>query len=464
MDYQDTINYLYNLQKYGIKFGLANTIRLMSMMDNPHLKFRSVHIAGTNGKGSTAAMVASVLQEAGYKVGLYTSPHLINFTERIRINNEEISEKMVIELTDELRSRLAAIEASDCKEEKFTPTFFEFTTTIAFTYFAEEKVDIAVIETGMGGRLDSTNVINPVVSVITPIDYDHKEFLGDTISAIANEKAGIIKERAVVVSSPQCDEAERIIRDVSLNKNARLLVVGKDASVIEKGCGLDGCRFDYKGINAEFKDIEIGLAGRHQIINAATALLTIEVLRNLCENLPPFTKGGLGGLLSINDKAIRDGLKKARWPGRLEIVSREPLILIDGAHNPSAARRLRDFLQEILSNKKITLVLGILSDKDIDGILSELVPISEKIIATKPDYYRAAGPYELKDRIKRFGKDAIVMNNVPDAIIYAKEIAQPDTVICITGSLFTVGEARAFLSKAGPASCTSAGRLAGLRG
>lgn len=450
MDYQDTINYLYNLQKYGIKFGLGNTIRLMSMMDNPHLKFRSVHIAGTNGKGSTAAMVASVLQEAGYKVGLYTSPHLINFTERIRVSGREISEEKVIELTDELRSRLAAVEASDCKEEKFTPTFFEFTTTIAFTYLAEEKIDIAVIETGMGGRLDSTNVINPIVSVIMPIDYDHKEFLGDTISAIADEKAGIIKERAVVVSSPQCGEAEKIIWGVSLNKNARLLVVGKDASVIEKGCGLDGCRFDYKGINAEFKDIVIGLAGRHQIINAATALLTLELL----------SEAGI----KIEEREIREGLRTARWGGRLEIVSRKPLILLDGAHNPSAARRLREFLQEILGNKKITLVLGILSDKDIDGILSELVPISEKIIVTRPDYYRAAEPYELKDRIKRFGKDAIVINSISEAVIYAKENAQSDTAICITGSLFTVGEARALFTKTGPASYISADRLAGLRG
>ncbi|MEK6681775.1 MAG: folylpolyglutamate synthase/dihydrofolate synthase family protein [Nitrospirota bacterium] len=455
MDYQDTINYLYDLQKYGIKFGLGNTIRLMSMMDNPHLRFKSIHIAGTNGKGSTAAMIASVLQEAGYKVGLYTSPHLINFTERIRASGREISEEKVIELTDELRSRLAAVEVSDCKEEKFTPTFFEFTTTIAFTYFAEEKIDIAVIETGMGGRLDSTNVINPLVSVITPIDYDHKEFLGDTISAIANEKAGIIKERGVVVSSPQRGEAEKVIWDVSLNKNARLLVVGKDASVIEKSCGLDGCRFDYKGINAEFKDIGIGLAGRHQIINAATAILTLEVLSNL-------HKGGL--FTKINEAAIRDGLKKTRWEGRLEIVSRKPLILLDGAHNPSAARRLREFLQEILGNKKIILVLGILSDKDIDGILSELVPISEKIIVTRPDYYRAAGHYELKDRIKRFGKDAIVINSISEAVIYAKEFAQSDTAICITGSLFTVGEARALFTKTGPASYISADRLAGLRG
>ncbi len=453
MDYQDTINYLYNLQKYGIKFGLANTIRLMSMMDNPHLKFRSVHIAGTNGKGSTAAMIASVLQEAGYKVGLYTSPHLINFTERIRVSGREISEEKVIELTDELRSRLAAVEASDCKEEKFTPTFFEFTTTIALTYFAEEKIDIAVIETGMGGRLDSTNVINPIVSVIMPIDYDHKEFLGDTISAIADEKAGIIKEKGLVVSSPQCGEAEKIIWEVSLNKNARLLVVGKDASVIEKGCGLDGCRFDYKGINAEFNDIGIGLAGRHQITNAATALLTLEAL----------SEAGI----KIKEREIREGLRTARWGGRLEIVSRKPLILLDGAHNPSAARRLREFLQEILGNKKIILVLGILSDKDIDGILSELVPISEKIIATRPDYYRAAAPYELKDRIKRLGKETIVINSISEAVIYAKEFAQSDTAICITGSLFTVGEARALFSKTGTASSIGAAagnRLAGLRG
>ncbi|MEK6679754.1 MAG: Mur ligase family protein, partial [Nitrospirota bacterium] len=264
MSYQDTINYLYNLQKYGIKLGLENTNKLMSIMDSPHLKFNSIHIAGTNGKGSVSAMLASVLQEAGYKVGLYTSPHLINFTERMRINGKEISEDKVIELTDEIRSRLSAAEAADCGDREFTPTFFEFTTTMAFTYFAEENIDIAVIETGMGGRLDSTNVLKPLISVITPIDYDHKEFLGNDISAIANEKAGIIKQGGIVVSSPQNDETLKIIREVSLSKRARLYQVEKDCSVNEKACSIDGCRFDYHGIKEDFKDIELPLAGRHQ--------------------------------------------------------------------------------------------------------------------------------------------------------------------------------------------------------
>lgn len=452
MDYQDTIRYLYNLQKYGIKFGLENTVRLMSLMDNPHLKFKSIHIAGTNGKGSTSAMIASVLQEAGYKVGIYTSPHLVSFTERIKINKREIAEEKVIEMTDEIRGRLAAIEVSDCRDKTISPTFFEFTTTMAYTYFAEEKIDIAVIEAGMGGRLDSTNVINPIVSVITPIDYDHKEFLGNTIKDIAHEKAGIIKENGRVVSSPQHDEALDVIRDVSQNKMARLLVVNKDATFIEKACSLDGCRFDYKGIKGDFKDIVINLPGRHQILNAAAALLTIEIL---CE-----------AGVEAGEAIIREGLRKARWDGRLEIPFREPLIILDGAHNPAAARRLKEFLQEFVNNKRIVLVLGILSDKDIDGILSELIPISEKIIVTRPDYYRAAGPYDLKDRIKRYGKDAVIADNIPDAIRYAKGEAGSDTAICITGSLFTVGEAKAFFSNAAPAFRISPiiEGLAGLRG
>ncbi|MBI5181998.1 MAG: bifunctional folylpolyglutamate synthase/dihydrofolate synthase [Nitrospirae bacterium] len=452
MDYQDIIRYLYNLQKYGIKFGLENTVRLMSLMDNPHLKFKSIHIAGTNGKGSTSAMIASVLQEAGYKVGIYTSPHLVSFTERIRINKKEIPEKRVIELTDEIRGRLAAIEASDCRDKAISPTFFEFTTTMAFAYLAEEKIDIAVIEAGMGGRLDSTNVINPIVSVITPIDYDHEEFLGDAIKDIAYEKAGIIKENGMVVSSPQHDEALDIIRDVSQNKMARLFVVNEDTDVIERACSLDGCRFGYRGIKLDLNDIVISLPGRHQILNAATALLTIEAL---CE-----------AGVEIGEAVIRDGLKKARWDGRLEIPFRDPLIILDGAHNPAAARRLKEFLQEFVNNKRIILVLGILSDKDIDGILSELIPVSEKIIVTRPDYYRAAEPDELKDRIKRYGKDAVVINNIPDAIRYAKGEAGSDAAICITGSLFTVGEAKAFFSEAASAFCISpiVEGLAGLRG
>ncbi|MFZ3064500.1 MAG: folylpolyglutamate synthase/dihydrofolate synthase family protein [Nitrospirota bacterium] len=440
MSYQDTINYLYNLQKYGIKFGLENTNKLMALMDNPHLKFNSIHIAGTNGKGSVSAMLASVLQEAGYKVGLYTSPHLVNFTERIRINGKEISEDKVIELTDEIRSRLSASDIADCGDREFTPTFFEFTTTMAFTYFAEENIDIAVIETGMGGRLDSTNVIKPLISVITPIDYDHKEFLGDTISAIANEKAGVIKENGLVVSSPQCSEAEKIIWEMSQIRDAQLFVVGKDASAAEIGCDIDGCRFDYKGIENEFKNLLISLAGRHQIQNAATALLAIEALG-----------------LKINETAIREGLGKTKWPGRLEIVSREPMIILDGAHNPAAAKRLKEFLIELANDKKIILVLGILADKDISGIVSELTPITENIILTKPDYYRASDPERVKGLVK--DHSAVIINNIPDAIMHAKEIAMPDDIICITGSLFTVGEAKAFFSNPLPTKF-----MAGLRG
>ena len=440
MSYQDTINYLYNLQKYGVKLGLENTYKLMALMDNPHLKFNSIHIAGTNGKGSVSAMLASALQEAGYKVGLYTSPHLINLTERIRINEKEISEDKVIELTDEIRSRLFAVEAADCKADRFLPTFFEFTTTMAFAYFAEENVDIAVIETGMGGRFDSTNVIKPLVSVITPIDYDHKEFLGDDISAIANEKAGIIKQDGIVVSSPQNDEVLKIIREVSQNRNTRAFVVEKDASAAEVDCDIDGCRFDYKGIENEFKNLLIPLAGRHQIQNAATALLALETLG-----------------LKINESAIREGLGKTKWPGRLEIVSREPLIILDGAHNPAAARKLKEFLLEFANEKKIILVLGILVDKDISGIISELLPIAENIILTKPDYYRASDPERIKGLIK--DHSAVIINNIPDAIMHAKEIAMPDDIICITGSLFTVGEAKAFFSNPSPAKL-----MTGLRG
>lgn len=439
MSYQDTINYLYNLQKYGIKFGLENTNKLMSMMDNPHLKFKSIHIAGTNGKGSVSAMLASVLQEAGYKVGLYTSPHLVNFTERIRINGKEISENKVIELTDEIRNRLSAFDIADCGDREFTPTFFEFTTTMAFTYFAEKNIDIAVVETGMGGRLDSTNVIKPLISVITPIDYDHKEFLGNDISAIANEKAGIIKQGGIVVSSPQNDEALKIIWEVSLSKKARLYQVGKDCLVNEKACSIDGCRFDYHGIKEDFKDIELPLAGRHQIQNAATALLALEKLG-----------------LKINESAIRKGLGKTKWPGRLEIVSRKPMIILDGAHNPAAARRLKEFLIEFANEKKIILVLGILADKDVSGIVSELAPIAENIILTKPDYYRASEPDKIRGLIN--GHQVTTINNIPDAIMHAKEIAMPDDIICITGSLFTVGEAKAFFSS------PQTKLMAGLRG
>lgn len=281
MSYSETVNYLYNLQKYGIKFGLDNISRLMSAFDNPHTSFLSVHVAGTNGKGSTSAIIASILKTAGFKVGLFTSPHIISFTERIRVNGEEISEDEVIDLTDEIREKIAAFGKIRMHSEpvELSPTFFEVVTAMALLYFKRKKVDIAVIEVGMGGRLDATNIITPEISVITNISYDHKEFLGDTLKEIAHEKAGIIKKGVPVVVSYQESEAMKVIEQKAIEKNSELYIYGRDFSSVLKRNNSSGICFDYSsGDSFTINDLVLPLAGEHQIQNASVAIKAVELL------------------------------------------------------------------------------------------------------------------------------------------------------------------------------------------
>ena len=430
MSYKDSITYLYNLQRYGIKFGLNNTIQLMSLLDKPHIKFKSLHITGTNGKGSTAAMLASILQTAGYRIGLYTSPHLVSFTERIKINGRQIPEEKIVELTERIRNK---VRSSKFEVQTLTPTFFEFTTALAFTYFAEEDVEIGVIEVGMGGRLDATNVITPLVSVITNVGYEHQEFLGSTLKQIAWEKAGIIKEDGTIVTAAE-DEALEVIGEVCQNKGARLYQVGRDARYKVLQSGLSGLRIRYNGLKKQYDNLNVPLLGRHQGVNTTCALLTIECLNELG--------------LNITEGHIRKGLKGTIWEGRLEIINRAPLILLDGAHNPSSAKRLGAFIKEMFSEgyDRLILVMGILKDKDIPSILKELVPLSETVIITRPAYSRAAEPLMLKKETDQYNKKVLIKEKIPGAIECAKGIAGKRDIICITGSLYTVGEAKEYFA------------------
>ncbi|MDH5202014.1 MAG: bifunctional folylpolyglutamate synthase/dihydrofolate synthase, partial [Nitrospirota bacterium] len=378
MSYSKTIYYLYSLQKYGIKFGLDNIARLLSSLGNPHTSFPSIHIAGTNGKGSTSAIIASVLKSAGLKVGLFTSPHLVSFTERIRINGEEITETEVIALTDEVREIVA-------RSGDFSPTFFEVVTAIALKYFKRKKIDIAVVEVGMGGRLDATNIITPAVSVITNISYDHMKFLGNTLKEIATEKTGIIKDRVPVVISSQAPEVLEIIESKAKEKNAEACLYGRDFSSVLKREDLSGIYFDYKSRDTfTIDDLYLPLVGEHQLQNVSVAIKTVELLSKKISTLFSFPVSHF----------IRDGLSSVRWLGRLEIIKENPTILIDGAHNPAAAEALSDALKKIFLRKykKVILVLGIMGDKDIKGIIRPLLPLASKIILTSPDYERAASP------------------------------------------------------------------------
>lgn len=442
MPYQKTIDYLFGLQKHGIKFGLSNSRQLMGLMGDPHLRFRSVHVAGTNGKGSTAAFLAAMLLAAGYRVGLYTSPHLVSFTERIRINNIPVTEDRVIDLAERVRTRYAGQPSAE--GGALTPTFFEVTTAMAFTCFAEERVDVAVVEAGMGGRLDSTNVITPMVSVITNIDVEHTEFLGDTIEKIAGEKAGIIKPGVPVVTGAVQPEAIAVIERTSASEGSAVHRMPKDFGAELRLAGPEQT-FDYRGIGTRLVDLRIAMLGRHQVGNACLALAAAECV----------AKAGM----AVPDAAIRSGLTTAMWEGRLERVAERPDIYLDGAHNPASALVLADAVQDLRKGYcHLVLIIGILMDKDVRGIVSRLAPLADRIIVTKPHYSRALDIGSLAAEIGAFHRTVDHAETVAEAIGLARQGAEENDLILITGSLYTVGDARAAVRPG------ASGPLQGLKG
>jgi dihydrofolate synthase/folylpolyglutamate synthase len=458
MSYSDTLQYLYSLRKQGIKFGLSNITKLMSFLGDPQKSFPSIHIAGTNGKGSISAIIASILNASGLKVGLFTSPHLVSFTERIRVNGEEIAEFEVIRLAEELRGRTVDLQSSD---PDFLPTFFEVVTAMALLYFKKGNVDIAVVEVGMGGRLDATNIIIPEVSVITNISYDHSEFLGNTLAEIAYEKTGIIKRRVPVVVSSQLPEVVKVIDKRAEEIGTVTYFYDREFSSVLREEGISGIYFDYQG-NDSFvlQQLYLPLTGEYQMENASVAIKAVELLneRRLIPNA--FGTAATHHSSFITHDSIKDGLTAVRWPGRLEMIKHEPPILIDGAHNPAAAVALSRALAKTFLRryKRIILVLGIMGDKDIEGIMKPLLHLSSEIILCSPNYERAASPQRLADVAVSLGfPDGHIMPTVRDALELAMDICQKgesgrlngssldthhSSLIVVTGSFYTIGEAK----------------------
>lgn len=445
--YKESIDYLYGLQKHGIKLGLDKTRLILSALGNPHENFRTIHIAGTNGKGSVSAMIASMLRARGYNVGLFTSPHLVSFTERISINEVQISEVEVVRLTEEIKAVINSLDTPP-------PTFFEFVTAMAFLYFSRKKIDWGVIEVGMGGRLDCTNVITPEVSVITTISYDHKEFLGNTLTEIAHEKAGIIKKGVPVVSSAQEKEAEFVIKKRASEQSAKLYLYGVDFSGNLINSDIKGITFDFldsklTSLSTIYPNLYVPLAGDHQLINACVAVKTCKLL------LEKYTEDSSEDIF----KTIKDGLAKTVWRGRLELLNHDPLIMIDGAHNPDASEKLSNFLKKIvLPQYKIILVIGVMSDKDIYGIVTPLLPLSSEIIFTAPNYGRSAPPQRLSEIASAEGYNSKIAFTVKEAIEMAIDSAKSmnfkitssehkKPLILITGSFYTIGEALEILGE-----------------
>ncbi len=413
--YDKCLKDMFSLKRFGIKLGLSTIKNILSGLGNPQDTFSSIHVAGTNGKGSIASSLASILQAAGYKAGLYTSPHLVHFNERICINNVPVSDENIVSSYEAVKS---------VHQGTREPTFFEFSTAMAFYEFGNHKVDWAVIETGMGGRLDATNIISPALSIISNLSVEHQAYLGNTIPLIAKEKGGIIKNSTPVVTGVRQKNAVSVLKEIAEKKSAPFYRFGSEFRVRKH----KNEKFTYFGIDNVWRDMHTGLMGSHQIDNAALVLAACEILNKKDANL--------------SLKNITEGLEKNRWPGRLDIVSRSPLILLDGAHNLIAARNLSKFLSANLADKKITLVIGILNDKPYSAILRSLLPVCDRVILTMPKIDRSIPPEKLSHAAKKNISNIEIIPNVGKAVQHAVETVSPDDAVCIAGSLYVVGEAK----------------------
>ncbi len=424
MLYDEAMVYLQNLTKFGMNFGLDRITELLRRLGDPHRRVKVIHVGGTNGKGSTTAMLASVLKGAGYRVGTFTSPHLHCYTERFRINGTEIDPNQLAILISRLCPHLEAM-ARDGFEH---PTEFEVSTALAFCYFAEESVDYLVLEVGLGGAIDSTNVVHPLLSVITNVAMDHMDYLGNTVSDIARVKAGIIKPGVPVVTASDNPEVLAIIQETCRAKGCRLIQVGKDITWTYGKYSLRGQYFDYQGLNCSLSELWIPLLGQHQVVNAATALVALEVL------------AGLG--VHIAENALRNGLGKIVWPARLELFGNKPPVLIDGAHNYEGARGLRQALDTYFPNRGIIMVLGMLGDKERARVVAELAPRARKVIVTKPNSPRAGDWKQMAGQARQYVSDVDTVESISDAVLTALKQAGQGDLVCITGSLYMVAEAR----------------------
>ncbi|HLE54740.1 MAG TPA: folylpolyglutamate synthase/dihydrofolate synthase family protein [Thermoplasmata archaeon] len=420
MDYEGTLEQLYRLERIGIKLGLDNIRKLLALLGDPQRGLKAVHVTGTNGKGSVSASVASVLRKASHRVGLYTSPHLVRFNERIRVDGACIPDADVLRLWSGMQP---AIETMVAERSIYHPTFFEVATAMALEYFREREVDVAVVEVGMGGRMDATNVIDGLVSVITRVGLEHTEHLGRTVERIAREKAGIIKPTSRAVTVDQ--EALPAIVEWCRQVHAPLTVVGRDVIAERISQDLKGQRVRVRGAFGEF-EVCTRLLGSFQVENMGIAVAASLELRNA--GIP------------VADRAVVDGIAATEWPARLQVLREKPLVLVDGAHNGPAAEAVGAAYSELFPGRKCLLVAGILSDKDLPRIAAALGPHASRVYACRPKSHRAYTPEEVASAFRPFAP-AEVVPPVGAAIDAALRAASPDDIVFIAGSIYTAGEA-----------------------
>ena len=430
MNYEESLKYIENTHKFGIKLGLDSTGKLLELLGNPQDNLNVIHVAGTNGKGSVCSFISNILKEEGYKVGLYTSPYLETFTERIRVNGENIPEEDVARIITLIKDKIDIM----ISEGYSSPTEFEIVTAMAFYYYNEQNMDYVVLEVGLGGRYDSTNVIkNPLVSVLVSISLDHIGVLGDTIGKIAYEKAGIIKENGTAIVYKQVKEAEDIIKEVCEKQNAKYIEVNFDDVLVKKS-DIYSQVYDCTIMDEKFNDIEIKLIGEHQVNNSIVALNVVKFLRD-------------NKNINISNESIKNGLLTTKWPGRIEKIMENPMFIIDGAHNEDGAKSLSKALEKNFPNKKLTMLIGMLVDKDIDSVLEILMPKFNKVITTTPDSDRAISADELKNKISKYVDDVVSIKDIDKAVRYTLDNSNEDDVIISAGSLYLIGEVRTLLKE-----------------
>jgi dihydrofolate synthase / folylpolyglutamate synthase len=422
--YAEALQYIYSFTNYERKqmprydmttLDLERIRTLLAALGNPQERYPALLIAGTKGKGSTAAMAESILRAGGYTTGLFTSPHLHTFRERIRVSGEMISEEELLRYVELIKSEAERIEGL---------TAFEIISAIAFRYFADKKIDMAVLEVGLGGRLDATNVVNPAAAVITSISFDHTQILGNTLSLIAREKAGIIHPGSTVITAPQYTEALESIEQVCRSNGAELIKIGRDWQWVSLERGLKQQRFKI-GHTA----YTIPLLGVHQQVNAVTAMAAVHVF---------VEKTGF----KLEEEAYARGLEQVDWPGRLEVLSWQPALVVDSAHNGDSARKLRLALEDLFPYTRLTLVFGASADKDIEGMLEELLPAADSVIAVPAAHPRAMPAEQLAEIARKLGREIDTCPSVRQGLELALQKAKSDSLICVTGSIFTVAEAR----------------------
>ncbi len=437
VNYRAALDYVLSFADYermprsALVFDLRRIDLLLERLGNPQQAARAIHIAGTKGKGSTAAMVASILTRAGYRTGLYTSPHLLSLTERIQVDGTHIEKGIFARLVTEMKPEVEAVNAAGTYGELTT---FELLTALAFAYFREMKADYQVLETGLGGRLDATNVVKPDICVITSISYDHTDVLGESLTQITTEKAGIIKSGSTVVSSPQAPEAMKVIAKVCREHGVRLVKVGSDVTWCRQSFTDEGQTFHLQGITGEY-NLMLPLLGEHQLENAAVAVAVVEILAE---------KGA-----EISAESIASGMAAVKWPGRLQVLRKKPWVIVDGAHNADSAQRLIKALQQYFCFDKMFLIFGASSDKNISGMVAELVSLPDSVIITRSRHPRAVAPTIIAREFSKRGVVPEVAADVASAVALALGKATQDDLICATGSLFIIPEVMAYLSKRG---------------